>query len=162
MTDRLTPQQRHDTMSAIRGKDTRPELLVRQYLWHHGYRYRLNHPRLPGKPDIVMRKYKTCIFINGCFWHGHQDCKYYTIPKTNTEFWTNKIHRNQERDARVRDQLSNMGWHTITLWECNLKPNNREHTLQGLDYTLNLLFLQDHSLKSIPLSSPSKKDCPNE
>lgn len=86
-------------MAAIHSKDTMPEMVMRRYLRGHGFRYRLNHPRLPGKPDIVMRKYRTCIFINGCFWHGHEGCKYYTIPKTNTEFWVN---RNKERDNEVK------------------------------------------------------------
>ena len=102
MTDKLTPIQRHKNMAAIKSKDTKPEMVVRRYLWEHGFRYRLNHPRLPGKPDIVMRKYRTCIFVNGCFWHGHEGCRYYTIPKTNTEFWVNKVKRNKERDLKVR------------------------------------------------------------
>ena len=99
--DKLSPQQRHNNMAAIHGKDTKPEMVVRRWLWGRGFRYRLNHPRLPGKPDIVMRKYRTCIFVNGCFWHGHEGCRYYTIPKTNTEFWVNKVKRNKERDVKV-------------------------------------------------------------
>ena len=110
MSDRLTIQQRHNNMAAIRGKDTKPEILVRKFLWSHGFRYRLNHPRLPGKPDIVLRKYRTCIFVNGCFWHGHEGCKYYVVPKSNTKFWQDKIHRNQERDHEVLHRLAEMGW----------------------------------------------------
>lgn len=144
MTDRLTPQQRHAVMAAIRGKDTKPEVLVRRFLWHRGYRYRLNHKHLPGKPDVVLRKYRTCIFINGCFWHGHEGCKLYSVPKTNTEFWRKKVKRNKERDARVLQQVAEMGWHCITIWECQLKPDCRETTLQYLDYTLNDFFLRDH------------------
>ena len=144
MTDRLTPQQRHAVMAAIRGKDTKPEVLVRRFLWHRGYRYRLNHKHLPGKPDVVLRKYRTCIFINGCFWHGHEGCKLYSVPKTNTEFWQKKVERNKERDARVLQQVAEMGWHSITIWECQLKPDLREATLQYLDYTLNDFFLRDH------------------
>ena len=144
MTDRLTPQQRHAVMAAIRGKDTNPEVLVRRFLWHRGYRYRLNHKHLPGKPDVVLRKYRTCIFINGCFWHGHEGCKLYSVPKTNTEFWRKKVKRNKERDARVLQQVAEMGWHCITIWECQLKPDCRETTLQYLDYTLNDFFLRDH------------------
>lgn len=143
MSDKLTPQQRHTNMAAIHGKDTKPEIMVRRYLWGHGFRYRLNHPRLPGKPDIVMRKYRTCIFVNGCFWHGHEGCKYYTVPKTNTEFWVNKVHRNKERDVKVQQELALMGWHSITIWECELKPATREKTLDSLAYTLNKIFLQD-------------------
>ena len=140
----MTPEQRHNNMSAIRGKNTKPEIIVRKFLWSHGYRYRLNHPRLPGKPDIVMRKYRTCIFVNGCFWHGHEGCRYYTVPKSNTPFWVNKVNRNQQRDADVKLQLSQMGWHSITIWECELKPDRRAATLQSLLYTLSKLFLQTH------------------
>ena len=143
-------------MAAIHGKNTKAEMVVRCYLWGHGYRYRLNHPRLPGKPDIVLRKYRTCIFINGCFWHGHEGCKYYTIPKTNTEFWQKKIQRNQERDQEVLQRLAFTGWHSITIWECQLKPTEREKTLQSLAYTLNRIFLSDHAVKQydIPEEEP--------
>lgn len=147
MTDVRTSQRRHNNMAAIHGKDTKPEMVVRKWLWGHGFRYRLNHPRLPGKPDIVMRKYRTCIFVNGCFWHGHEGCKYYTIPKTNTEFWVAKIRRNQERDLKVQHELAAMGWHSITIWECELKPKVRVKTLESLAYTLNRIFLQDHSIR---------------
>ena len=151
-----TPQQRHANMAAIHGKDTKPEMVARHYLWGLGYRYRLNHPRLPGKPDIVMRKYRTCIFVNGCFWHGHEGCKYYTIPKTNTEFWVRKVQRNKERDNEVQHQLALMGWHSITIWECELKASKRESTLESLSFTLNKIFLQDHSIKryEIPEEEP--------
>ena len=154
--DKLSPQQRHNNMAAIHGKDTKPEMVVRRYLWGHGYRYRLNHPRLPGKPDIVMRKHRTCIFVNGCFWHGHEGCRYYTIPKTNTEFWVNKVKRNKERDVKVQHELAAMGWHSITLWECELKPKVREKTLMSLVYTLNKIFLQDRTIRryEIPEEEP--------
>lgn len=166
MSDKLTPDQRHKNMAAIRGKDTKPEIIVRKYLWSHGFRYRLNHSRLPGKPDIVLRKYRTCIFVNGCFWHGHHihlpltidnvqfdnlqgtissDCC--KIPKTNREFWVKKIMRNQERDAEVKRKLAAMGWCSITIWECELKPNKKDATLQSLVYTLSKIFLQDHKVK---------------
>ena len=147
MSNFQTSPQRHANMAAIHGKDTKPEMVVRRYLWGHGFRYRLNHPRLPGKPDIVMRKYRTCIFVNGCFWHGHEGCRYYTIPKTNTEFWVNKVKRNKERDLKVQHELAAMGWHTITIWECELKPGKREDTLKSLAYTLNKIFLQDRTVK---------------
>lgn len=167
--------RRSANMAAIHGKDTKPEMVVRKWLWGHGFRYRLNHPRLPGKPDIVMRKYRTCIFVNGCFWHGHhvslttasspkgegsdilltssECCK---IPKTNRDFWVKKIQRNKERDLKVQKELALMGWHSITVWECELKPHNRERTLQSLAYTLNKIFLQDHSVKhyEIPEEEP--------
>ena len=154
--DKVSPQQRHANMVAIHGKDTKPEMVVRRYLWGHGFRYRLNHPRLPGKPDIVMRKYRTCIFVNGCFWHGHESCPYYTVPKTNTDFWVNKVRRNKERDLKVQHELAAMGWHSITIWECELKPTKREETLESLVYTLNKIFLQDRTVKryEIPEEEP--------
>ena len=86
MSDHLTIEQRHKNMAAVKSKDTKPEMVVRKYLWSRGFRYRVNNPRLPGHPDIVLRKYRTCIFVNGCFWHGHEGCKYFRMPKTNTEF----------------------------------------------------------------------------
>lgn len=147
-----TDPQRSYNMSRIRGRDTKPELIVRRWLWSHGYRYRLNHPRLPGKPDIVLRKYRTCIFVNGCFWHGHEGCRYYTTPKTNTEFWTSKVARNRERDERVTRQLADMHWRTLTIWECQLRPAVREDTLRALEYRLNQAFLQD---KGAHLPSPA-------
>ena len=147
MADVHTIEQRHKNMAAIRAKDTKPEIIVRKYLWSHGFRYRLNHPRLPGKPDIVLRKYRTCIFVNGCFWHKHEGCKYFVIPKTRTEFWLNKVNRNQERDIEVKKKLASMGWHSITIWECELKSNKKDATLQSLVYTLSKIFLQDHKVK---------------
>ena len=147
MADVHTKEQRHKNMAAIRAKNTKPEILVRKFLWSHGYRYRLNHPRLPGKPDIVLRKYRTCIFVNGCFWHKHEGCKYFVVPKTRTEFWLNKINRNQERDKEVKKQLAKMGWHSITIWECELKPKNRLTTLQALEQTLNKIYLLNNGAK---------------
>ena len=147
LSDLHTIEQRHKNMAAIRAKNTKPEIIVRKYLWSHGFRYRLNHPRLPGKPDIVLRKYRTCIFVNGCFWHKHEGCKYFVVPKTRTEFWMNKVNRNQERDIEVKKKLASMGWHSITIWECELKPNKKDATLQSLVYTLCKIFLQDHKVK---------------
>lgn len=147
MADRLTREQRHRCMAHIGARNTRPEIIVRKYLWAHGFRYRLNHPRLPGKPDIVLRSYRTCIFVNGCFWHGHEGCRYYVVPKSNTEFWKKKIERNRERDRDVQQKLASMGWHSITLWECQLKPGIREKTLKSLAFTLNHIFLEDHKVR---------------
>lgn len=146
--DKLTKEQRHHCMSAIKGKNTKPELLVRKFLFAHGFRYKLNHPHLPGHPDIVLRKYRTCIFVNGCFWHKHEGCKYFVVPKTRTDFWLNKINRNQERDKEVKKQLSKMGWHSITIWECELKPSNKDKTLESLLDTLNKIFLLNNGVKS--------------
>lgn len=132
-------------MAAIKGKNTKPEMVVRRFLWSRGFRYRVNCPRLPGHPDIVLRKYRTCVFVNGCFWHGHEGCRYYVVPKTHTEFWVKKIARNVERDREEQRQLAKMGWHSITIWECELKKDKRERTLESLAYTLNHIYLQDHS-----------------
>lgn len=153
--DRLSKEQRHKNMAAIHSKNTKPEVLVRKFLFSRGFRYRLNHPRLPGNPDIVLRKYKTCIFINGCFWHGHDGCQYFVMPKTRTEFWQAKIERNKERDYEIQQQLTSMGWHCITIWECQLKPKVREATLGSLSYTLALIFLQNHKIKRYELSEES-------
>ncbi len=137
-------------MSAIRSRNTKPELLVRHYLFAQGFRYRLNNPRLPGHPDLVLRKYRTVIFVNGCFWHGHKDCKCYRLPKTNTDFWQTKIERNARRDNEEQQKLAQMGWHSITVWECQLKPSMRTETLVSLKHTLNHIFLQDHSKPYAP------------
>ena len=140
-------------MAAIRGKDTKPEMIVRKGLWRMGFRYRLNHKRLPGHPDFVLKKYRTCIFVNGCFWHGHNvdisnfentDCC--KIPKTNREFWIEKICRNKERDKEEQHKLSAMGWHCITIWECELKPKSRKRTLESLAFTLNHIWMKDHQV----------------
>lgn len=146
--DRLTQEQRHRNMAAIRGKDTKPEILVRKFLFSRGFRYRLNHPRLPGHPDLVLRKYRTVIFVNGCFWHGHENCKYFRLPKTNIDFWKNKIEQNKERDKKEQCQLAAMGWHCITVWECQLKPKVRNQTLESLAYTLNHIYLEDREIKT--------------
>lgn len=145
--DKLTQEQRHKNMAAIRGKNTKPEMVVRRFLFSRGFRYRLNHPRLPGRPDIVLRKYRTVIFVNGCFWHGHENCKYFVMPKSNTGFWETKIQRNKVRDKKVQHQLAAMGWHCITIWECQLKKGVREKTLESLAYTLNHIYLQDRTIK---------------
>lgn len=132
MSDVLTPDQRHRNMAAIRSASTKPELKLRHAIWRLGFRYKVNDKKLPGKPDIVLPKYRTVIFIHGCFWHGHKDCKYYTVPKTNSEFWTAKITRNQERDQEVWRQLEAKGWAVIIVWECELKNKQFEATTQGV------------------------------
>lgn len=128
MPDNLSYEQRHKAMAAIHSISTRPELKLRLALWHRGFRYRVNVKRLLGTPDIVLPKYHTVIFIHGCFWHGHNGCKYYTIPKTNTVFWTAKVARNQERDQKVWRELEAMGWSVIVVWECQLKKKCLEET----------------------------------
>ena len=129
MSDVLTPSQRRRNMAAIRSVSTKPELKLRRELWHHGFRYRVNDRCLPGRPDIVLPKYRTVVFVHGCFWHGHNDCKYYTIPKTNTEFWVAKVARNQERDQEVWRKLEAKGWSVIIVWECQLKKSKLDETV---------------------------------
>ena len=169
--DKLSIELRHKNMAAIRSKDTKPEMIVRKGLWSRGFRYRLNHKRLPGHPDLVLRKYRTCIFVNGCFWHGHnisskfQDsgfivegsecCK---IPTTNREFWVAKIRRNKERDKEELRKLAEMGWHCITVWECELKPQKREETLDSIAFTLNHIWLQNHGAKVVQYPSFDEND----
>lgn len=133
MTDTLTPEQRHDRMASVKGKNTKPEMIVRRYLHSLGFRYGLHNKSLPGSPDMVLRKYKTVIFIHGCFWHGHEGCPLFRIPKSNVEFWKNKIRLNQIRDIKVQNCLKQKGWNVITIWECDLKvKSKREETLQNL------------------------------
>lgn len=151
MADKLTKEQRRHCMAQIRGKGTKPEMVVRKILFGRGFRYRLNHPWLPGHPDIVLRKYRSVIFVNGCFWHGHEGCRYYVVPKSNTEFWKAKIARNRTRDIEEQRRLASMGWHCITVWECQLKPAVREQTLESLAFTLNRIWLNDHSVRKYEL-----------
>ena len=146
--DKLSAEQRHKNMAAIHSKDTKPEMIVRKGLWSRGFRYRLNSPRLPGHPDLVLKKYRTCIFVNGCFWHGHEGCC--KIPNTRREFWVAKIKRNQERDIETQKRLAEMGWHCITIWECELKPSKREQTLKSLAFTLNKIWLEEHAVIGKP------------
>lgn len=125
-------ETRSYNMSRIRSKNTKPEEIVRKHLFSLGFRYRKNDKRYPGTPDIVLPKYKTVIFINGCFWHGHSGCKYFVVPKSNTEFWQNKIAANIARDDEKIAQLLRMNWKVITVWECELKPKQRSETLTRL------------------------------
>ncbi len=130
MADSLTPDQRHRTMSHIRAQNTGPEMIVRKYLYAQGFRYRLYSRALPGKPDIVLGKYKTVIFIHGCFWHGHHGCKYYRQPKSNKEYWIAKIASNITRDAINLTNLKELRWTVITVWECELKKNAEERCIR--------------------------------
>ena len=134
-------------MRRVRGKNTAPEMKVRSLLFAMGYRYRLHRKDLPGNPDIVFPGRKCVIFVNGCFWHGHEGCKFFVLPKSRTEFWQAKIDRNRERDLEEQRKLAEMGWHCITVWECQLKPKVREKTLQSLEYTLYHIYLEDHKVK---------------
>lgn len=125
-------ETRSYNMSCIKGKNTKPEEIVRKYLFSQGFRYRKNDKKLPGTPDIVLPKYKTVIFVNGCFWHGHEGCRYFVVPKTNTEFWVNKIEANRQRDIRKINDLQALGWKVIVVWECELKKIIIKDTLHEL------------------------------
>ena len=127
-----TAEQRHYNMSMIHGKDTKPEVLIRRYLFSRGLRFRKNDKRLPGHPDIVFPKYRTVVFVNGCFWHGHEGCRYFVWPKTNEVFWRNKILSNKKRDIQNNRNLSELGWKVITVWECELKPEIIANTVSSL------------------------------
>lgn len=142
-------------MQAVKSKDTKPEILVRKYLFSRGFRYRLNYPGLPGHPDIVLAKFKTVIFVNGCFWHQHDGCKMARIPKSNVGFWKKKFERNKLRDRLERRQLAAMGWHYITIWECRLAPKYRERTLESLENTLSKIFLDKYRVESYTESEDS-------
>ena len=128
----MISERRHYNMTRIHGKDTKPEILVRKYLFNRGLRFRKNDKRLPGHPDIVFPKYKTVVFINGCFWHGHEGCKYFVMPKSNVEFWQKKIRTNIERDAAITSKLLGLGWTVRVVWECELKAKTREQVLSDL------------------------------
>ena len=129
----MTPEQRHRCMAAIKGRDTRPEMIVRRYLFARGLRYRVNNRRLPGTPDIVLKKYKTVIFVDGCFWHGHEGCRYYRLPKSNTDYWRHKIAMNIARDYAAGVDLRLAGWRVIRVWECEIRPKSlRVATLDSL------------------------------
>lgn len=117
----FTPAQRSNCMSRIRGKNTKPEILVRKELHARGFRFRLHNKKLPGSPDVVLPKYGVAIMVNGCFWHGHKGCRYATKPKSNVEFWEAKIARNRHRDEVAEAHLHALGWHVITIWECELR-----------------------------------------
>ena len=138
MADVHNKATRSYNMSRIKGKDTKPEMLVRKFLHAQGFRYRLHDKKLPGKPDIVLPKYKTVIFIHGCFWHKHEGCKYFVVPKTRTEWWMNKINGNVANDKKASEALKEAGWKIINIWECELKSSKKEYTLihiqEQLDY----------------------------
>lgn len=140
MTDTHKPEVRSYNMSRIRSKNTKPELIVRKYLHKKGYRFRLHVKDLPGKPDIVLRKHRTAIFVHGCFWHGHEGCRYFVVPKTRTEWWLAKIKRNQGNDKKAIEKLIAQNWNVIQIWECELRKN--EDALAKAD-----LILSSHSSK---------------
>lgn len=136
MSDVHNSRIRSYNMSRIRATNTKPEMLVRKYLHSKGFRYSLNKKTLPGKPDIVLAKYNTVIFIHGCFWHGHGRCKYFVTPKTNAEWWLNKIKRNKINDEKAVKALKKEGWSVISVWECKLKGTRKEKTLSLLEQSI--------------------------
>ena len=136
MADVHSKEVRSYNMSQIKGRDTKPELLVRKFLFANGLRYRLYDKKLSGKPDIILPRFRTVIFVNGCFWHGHQNCKYFILPKTRTEWWKQKIKDTQNRDKAAVSELNSSGWNTIIIWECELKKDKRASTLS---YILKLI-----------------------
>lgn len=134
MTDSISPEKRSWNMSRIKGKDTSIEVRVRKYLFSQGFRYRKNVNSLPGKPDIVLPKYHSVIFINGCFWHRHPKCKYATIPKTRTDYWEEKFNRNVSNDKHHYEELERLGWNVIIIWECDI--------IKRFDETMNNIVRQ--------------------
>ncbi|WP_455663422.1 very short patch repair endonuclease [Phocaeicola sp.] len=144
--DIWSKKKRSAVMAKIRSKDTKPEWIVRRYLFSRGYRYRKNVKGLPGTPDIVLRKYGIVIFIHGCFWHGHEVDGH--IPHSNIDYWRKKIERNQQRDKNNKEALKKMGWSVMTVWECQLKPAVREKTLSEIEYYINKTFLNSYRQKA--------------
>ena len=132
MTDVHSTATRSFNMSQIKGKNTKPEILVRKFLFANGFRFRLHDPRLPGKPDIILPKYKTVIFVNGCFWHGHKGCQYFVLPKTRTEWWLQKIKGTMARDKAAEISLNVQGWKVCTVWTCELQKSNISQTVKKI------------------------------
>lgn len=126
MADILTPEQRRKCMAAVKGANTRPEMIVRKYLFSKGLRYRVNNRKLPGSPDIVLRKYRTVIFVDGCFWHGHEGCKLFKLPQSNRQYWEHKIRLNYAHDYRANVELKLLGWRVIRIWECELRNKAKQ------------------------------------
>lgn len=139
-------ETRSYNMSRIKGKNTKPEEVVRKYLFSKGFRYRKNDRRLPGTPDIVLPKYRTVVFVNGCFWHGHENCRFFVIPKTNTEFWINKIERNRQRDKKQTAELEKQGWKVLIIWECQLKKKFFDSTMEQLTASITGQSIPDEKI----------------
>lgn len=136
MADTVSKEKRSEIMSHVTGKETKPEIIVRKYLFARGLRYRKNVKRLPGTPDIVFPKYKTAVFVNGCFWHGHTGCRYSHLPSTNFEYWEKKIADNIERDERKKRELEGLGYRVLIIWQCQLKSNTKIETLEALYHNI--------------------------
>lgn len=159
MADVMTPEQRSRCMAAIKGKDTKPELIVRKYLFSRGLRFRVQVRKLSGNPDIVLPKYKTVIFVNGCFWHGHEGCKYFRLPKSNVEFWEAKIERNVARDVRNEVALKALGWRVVRVWECELRNKvNREETLNRIYDSITSYGTNGYSFEETDISTAAEPE----
>ena len=159
----MTAEQRSRCMAAVKGKDTKPEMIVRKYLFSRGLRFRVQVRKLSGTPDIVLPKYKTVIFVNGCFWHGHEGCKYFRLPKSNVEFWSEKIERNIERDKESMQALFDLGWKVIRVWECELRNKaNREETLDGIYNSITSYGGSGYSFENtdVPMAAEPEADYP--
>jgi len=134
MADVHSEEVRSYNMSMIKGKNTKPEIVVRKFLFRNGYRFRIHVKNLSGHPDIVLKKFKTVIFVNGCFWHGHENCHYFILPSTRVEWWRNKIEGNKKRDKKIKKELEDRGWNVLTIWECELKDNQEKKLHALLEY----------------------------
>ena len=159
MTDVMTTEQRSRCMAAIKGKDTMPEMIVRKYLFSCGLRFRIQVRKLAGKPDIVLPKYKTVIFVDGCFWHGHEDCRYFRLPKSNVEFWKAKIERNVARDVCNEVALKALGWRVVRVWECELRNKvNREETLNRIYDSITSYGTNGYSFEETDISTAAEPE----
>ena len=156
MADRMTPRQRSRCMASIKGKDTRPELAVRKFLYAQGLRFRVNNHRLPGSPDIVLPRYRTVIFVDGCFWHGHEGCQRSRLPLSNVEYWRHKITLNKARDYRVDVELRSMGWRVMHMWECEINEESLQLLYQRVICTPGIMNI------SQPYMTPPDSDIPHD
>lgn len=148
--DVLTPEQRHKNMSQIRSKDTKPEVWLRKTLFREGYRYRKNTSIVPGHPDLWLRKYNTAIFVHGCFWHRHSNCKYASVPKTRVDFWTEKFRKNVERDIRVEEELKTENIKTLIVWECTVKQMRKDtHIYEKVLKEIERFLVSDEQHKEL-------------
>ncbi len=162
--DKYKKEVRSRMMAAVKSRDTKPEILVRRFLFQKGFRYRLNDKRFPGHPDIVLPRYKTCVFINGCFWHGHE-CPSFRLPKSNQAFWKAKIARNKARDLTVYNAIKQQGWNVITIWECELTKNRIQTTLENLELSircgvsgeLGVAYYQEAEMEGLTLAAEDEE-----
>ena len=140
--DNRSTESRSKNMSNIKSSGTKPEETVAKYLFNKGFRYRKNVRKLPGQPDLVLPKYHTVIFVNGCYWHGHEGCKYFVMPKTNVDFWKNKIEYNQRRDSENQEKLKELGWRVLIVWECEIRHGDKEKALKMLSKNVKTTHLE--------------------